>query len=681
MSDPEGRRCTFSGISGRRSYIHIITNFEICDHKTHAWTRLKAAHVYGQDYHDNYVKRAMKCHATIVKKLKFLLFNELPSDDASFCLCVPINIIFVPSSLNLQCSSIHTMRKRSRLTQWMDGRKNNIFPSEPKYLDHALFLIQPPAGNTQHHVHIWRFLIQRIVLVVWRCGECSGYNRRTIQRVWSVFLRINSWSFSNILCSPWNHSKSNIPNSNTIYSITTVATCIDCNSSSVPYPEDCPSWTISGYGIDDTFHITTGSVCTADDWSDGQNSSNSSTFYGDHPLSICSWNISTERLSAYYYIQDEEWKLFTVDTNGNAYYYNSDDVRYLYQYYHPTNHRWIWAISSFVGDSQYGIYCEMDYEGESVSKCHSWYFYDEDTDSFVMDTDLVMSGDGGGCPVLAEDVCVYGSTKLGICSVVFRVLNLKIFIFCRFRCSPNFILYPIWNCIFCVCFTSYILTHFGVDCVLSDGLNGEYTLHHQPNDYDQWKRDNLYLIYRDNTWYIGNVDLSLIYAASSQCRSPSPYDPTECNEQWSLWTALNVSDSLSVWPSSCETVPAVESKGGDGDLRLQSTFGVLLLCKSWVNGHCLDFIECEWNTTRWTYQSGLLHCHRLFVSLYNPRNRGWWSWLIEFILCGWNKAVHGLSIVYPQWMQSIPLIRLFIFYECGFMTRGWSSLKRTDDDD
>ena len=68
---------------------------------------------------------------------------------------------------------------------------------------------------------------------------------------------------------------------------------------------------------------------------------------------------------------------------------------------------------TFSGDTNLGA--GLPNEGESVSKCHSWYFYDEDTSSFVMDTDLVMSGDGGGCPVLAEDVCVYGSTKLGIC--------------------------------------------------------------------------------------------------------------------------------------------------------------------------------------------------------------------------------------------------------------------------
>ena len=113
-----------------------------------------------------------------------------------------------------------------------------------------------------------------------------------------------------------------------LFRIDTLATCTVCNSFAVPYPESCPSWSIAGYGVDDAFHITTTAVCTEDtkdDWIDYDTNTNANIL-STHPLSLCSWNVSS--MSDYYYLQDEEWNLFTVDTNGRPYYYNSDDVRY-----------------------------------------------------------------------------------------------------------------------------------------------------------------------------------------------------------------------------------------------------------------------------------------------------------------------------------------------------------------
>ena len=81
-------------------------------------------------------------------------------------------------------------------------------------------------------------------------------------------------------------------------------------------------------------------------------------------------------------------------------------------------------------------------------------------------------------------------------------------------------------------------------------MNGQYDSKLYQNDYDGWKMDNLYLIYRDYTWYIGTIDLSPIYAS---CKSSSPYNPSECNNQWVL-QGSTTRDTLKVWTSACDTV-------------------------------------------------------------------------------------------------------------------------------
>eukprot|EP01083_Nonionella_stella_P310550 1103792_1 len=265
--------------------------------------------------------------------------------------------------------------------------------------------------------------------------------------------------------------------------ITTVATCSVCNVTSVPYPEHCPLWNIIGYGLDPDFTISTGDVCQADDWSHSI----------DRPLSVCSWNISSNE---YYFMNDETWHLYTTDTHNNTYYYNSDDVQYIYQYHHPPN-QWVWAVSHFVGDTNYNIFCPMQHPNQDIFECETWYFYDTQTSEFTSNHHMILQS--SECPTISEMVCVYDSSKTQ--------------------------------------------------------LNGEYEVKPYAHDYDGWKKDLMYLIYRDWSWYIASVDGSIIYAS---CKSSSPYNPMECNNKWHIHDKSFdhiITDPLKIWNSTCDTVP------------------------------------------------------------------------------------------------------------------------------
>eukprot|EP01083_Nonionella_stella_P139432 425315_1 len=86
-------------------------------------------------------------------------------------------------------------------------------------------------------------------------------------------------------------------------------------------------------------------------------------------------------------------------------------------------------------------------------------------------------------------------------------------------------------------------------------LNGEYDAKPFAHDYDGWKKDFMYLIYRDWSWYIASADVSIIYAS---CKSSSPYNPIECNNKWHIHDKSFdhiITDQLKIWNSTCDTVP------------------------------------------------------------------------------------------------------------------------------
>eukprot|EP01084_Bolivina_argentea_P078614 142665_1 len=274
---------------------------------------------------------------------------------------------------------------------------------------------------------------------------------------------------------------------------TKFATCTICNSSIVKYPEYCPLWNISGYGIDPNFKILKNEICGPDDW----NTNNSNNTH--KPLSICSWNISSNQMNDYYFMNDETWYLFTIDTNGNAYYYNSNDVKYIYQYYNTVNNKWLWAVSDFVGDNNYKIFCEMTYKNMDITLCKIWVFYNTENNKIHSSNNIVLQA--LKCPKMSHVVCVYDSSNIQ--------------------------------------------------------LNGKYDDQLYPNDYDGWKKDNLYLIYRNLFWYITTVDLSIIYAS---CQSSLPYNPIQCNNKWILHdinTGYTMSDTLKIWNYTCDTIPTI----------------------------------------------------------------------------------------------------------------------------
>ena len=199
------------------------------------------------------------------------------------------------------------------------------------------------------------------------------------------------------------------------YRITKISTCTICDDSIVSYPEQCPFWDIIDYGIDANFKITTGDICIADDWTETAT---------NLPLSICTWNISSAEMENYYFMNDETWNLYTVDTNGNAYYYNSDDVKYTYQYYDVSNDEWLWAVSDYVGDSNYKIFCKQSYKNEDIAQCQEWQFYDYEVSQFKVNSNIAMQS--SECPIHAEHVCVYDSSKLTLSVLMFTLIHLLI---------------------------------------------------------------------------------------------------------------------------------------------------------------------------------------------------------------------------------------------------------------
>merc|ERR1712125_140656 len=86
-------------------------------------------------------------------------------------------------------------------------------------------------------------------------------------------------------------------------------------------------------------------------------------------------------------------------------------------------------------------------------------------------------------------------------------------------------------------------------------LNGQYDSKLYPNDYDGWKKDNIYLLYRHHSWHIGTIDLSQIYAScQSSSTLSSPYNSSACDNQWIVGNRQTFY-TLKIWPSTCEEVP------------------------------------------------------------------------------------------------------------------------------